>query len=175
VILSSNNPTDITNAHCCCGSPINKLLCGLCKTKSPDAFTHAVRLPKFPAKSSLEPAPSSSAPRSLRAIIMSSQEPTRCRRVFLRAAAPSFPTMVESLYTLSSSLTKVGDAIDHTGSIPKPTTLFLSPQQCHHPRVYDAVDPHRPKAHNVIVLPEPATPSTHTVPEFIAPSSSSSL
>jgi hypothetical protein len=31
VILSSNGPTDVTDARCCCGFPINKPLRGLCK------------------------------------------------------------------------------------------------------------------------------------------------
>jgi hypothetical protein len=151
VILSSNDPADITDVHCYCGSAINKPLYGLCKPLSPKAFTHAVRLPKFPVENSLElapsstslePVPSSSPPRSLRTVIPNhSQAP-------LRAAI--FPDMSQRRHRPRRHRPQAHD------TVPKPTTTSSSPSPQH-----CAPD----------AIPEPAISLTHAIPWPTASSS----
>jgi hypothetical protein len=152
MILSSNEPIDVTNTRCYCGSPINKSLCDLCKPYSLEPFTDAVRLPKFhtenfPRAHTVVDLPGACA------VVKSSPEPLRHHRVLLGA----------------------GDAVDQAGAIPKPTTLFPSPQQRRPPRARDAVHPHCSQAHDAVdpchpwacstvVLPEPAKPSLPRCP-----------
>jgi hypothetical protein len=100
--------------------------------------------------------------------------------------------MINPLYALPSSPTRVDDAIDHTGVVPKLVTPFPSSQQHCPPRARDVVHPtpcrshdtvesRRPRVRSTVILPEPATPQsprhrwTHTVPEPATPSSSPNL
>jgi hypothetical protein len=105
-----------------------------------EAFTHAFRLPKFLAKNF----PGAHAVVNLseaRAIIKSSLQPPRCRRVLPRASTPLFTTIVKPLYAPPSSSTLVGDTVDHADTVPKPVMPFPSPQQRHPPRARDNVHP----------------------------------
>jgi hypothetical protein len=98
------------------------------------------------------------------ALIESYLEPLRHRRILPEASAPLFPTTVESLYTLPSSLTRADDAIDHASVVPKIATSYLRPQQHCPPQARNAIDPHRPQACSIVVLPKLATLSSTRCP-----------
>jgi hypothetical protein len=100
-----------------------------------------ISLEPAPSSTSPEPTPSSSPHWSLRVIIESALEPLRHRQTLLKASTLSFPTMVKPLYALPSSLTRVGDAVNHIGAIPKPAMPFPSPQHCHPPWARDVLHP----------------------------------
>jgi hypothetical protein len=153
VIISGNDPDDITYAHCYYGSPINKPLHGLCKPSSPEAFTHAIRLPKFPAKNfpgahAVVDLPgasalSSSPPQSLRTIV-----PNHGRGPY---APPSFPETSRCLHRQCRHHPQGRDAI------PELATMLSSPS------------PRRCAPH---VIPKLVTLTTCAVPRAVAPSSS---
>jgi hypothetical protein len=145
-----------------------------------EAFTHAVRLPKFPTKDF--PGAHTVVDRSgAHVIVESSLEPPRRRRVLPGAFAPSFPTIIGPLYAPPSSLIRVGDAVDHAGIIPKPVTPFPGPQQRCPSRARDVVHPasfpsprrhrpapsldpqrrHPPRAHNAIIPVARQSPRRH--------------
>jgi hypothetical protein len=145
-----------------------------------EAFTHIVRLLQFFAENFPGAHAIIDLPRA-RAIIESSLEPPRHRRVLPGASASSFPMTINPLYPPPSSPTRVGDANDHAGAIPKLAMLFPSPQQCCPPRAHDVVHQvsflsprchrlapsptpqchHPPRARNVIV---PMTPQSSCRP-----------
>jgi hypothetical protein len=108
----------------------------------------------MPSSTYLELMPLSSPPQSLHTVIESSSGPPHYRRVLP--------------WSLHHRRPWAGDAIDHTGHVPKPVMSFLSSQQCHPPWACDTVHPasfptcdaddtHCPRARSTIVLLEPAT------------------
>jgi hypothetical protein len=149
VILSSNGPADITRAHCRCGSPINKLLRDLCKPYSSEAFNHTVRLPKFSAENfpgarAVIDLPrtrvvAESSPEALR--YLSWPKPVTLSTTQARSPCPQCrqPRIIPETTTTSSS-PNLWHCAPHT--VVEPTTPWT---------------PHRPRAHNTIVLSEPVT------------------
>jgi hypothetical protein len=137
VILSNNDPIDVTDAHCYCGSPINKLSCDLCKPQSSEVFTYAIRLPKFPAKNFLgartimtflKPEPSSSPPWSLHDVIESSSE-TPCHHsrprlspLTRRHLPRPEPMRPSTMHALSPSPQRRSRSCNNV-VLPKPMTL----------------------------------------------------
>jgi hypothetical protein len=161
VILSSNGPDDITYACCYCGPAINKLLRGLCKPKSLEAFSHAAKISrrKFPWSPRRR-----RPPRSLchcrvlpEASTLSSSPP--------RSLCTIVPDHGWGPYAPPSSLPKL---------VTLSTTQALSPSpRCHS------------QAHNNVIFLEPVTLCTpccswarhaddHAIPGPIVSSSSSS-
>jgi hypothetical protein len=134
-----------------------------------------VWLPKFPAKNFPGARAIVDLPRA-RAIVEASPEPS-----YHHSSPWSRP-----LHVPPSSSTRASDTIDHAGAVPKPTTPFLSPQQCrppgahdtvhpHHSRAYDTVNPCYLQAPSAVVLPEPVTPSSPWCPrayDTVEPASS---
>jgi hypothetical protein len=167
VILSINKPGDITRPRSWCGSPINKVLCVLCKPISSKFFTHTARLPKIipPLKISLEPTPSWTSPEpvlslrppwSLHAIVETSLEPPH-RRSWPRSrplyAPPSSPTSSQwhhhqardAVDPTPSFLTLVEPSV-HSSTFPDPKSWCQWPHR-HRPQSRDTVDPWCPWGH----------------------------
>jgi hypothetical protein len=163
MILSSNGPDDAIGARCYCGPPINKMLHGHCKPSAwrllllPSGcnFQPKFSLDPVPSSTSLEYVPSSSPPRSRRAVIESSPEPPyrRCRPWSRCTRNAIFPDQSRWRCRPCRRHPQARDAIlEHTT-----TSCSPSPQDC---------------AHHTV--PEPTTPLTHIIFGTVAPTSSMS-